>query len=232
MSPRLRLLLIEDSLDLAANIGEFLESRGHVLDYAADGLTGLHLAAVNSYDALVLDLGLPGLDGLALCKRLRDDAGSQVPILMLTARDTERDVLAGFGAGTDDYLTKPFSLLELLARLTALVRRSRRDAEVPVLQVADLTLDVKTLVARRAGSRLGLTPTGLKILQCLLEASPGLLSRSDLERIVWGKDPPDSDAALRAHIHALRQAIDRDHAVRLLHTVHGIGYRLAEEDAL
>jgi CheY-like chemotaxis protein len=109
----LRLLLIEDNQDLAANAGEFLESRGHVVDYAADGLTGLHLAAVNSYDALVLDLGLPGLDGLALCKRLRDDARSSVPILMLTARDTERDVLACFAAGTDDYLTKPFSLQEL-----------------------------------------------------------------------------------------------------------------------
>ncbi len=228
----MHLLLIEDSQDLAANVGEFLESRGHALDYAADGLTGLHLAAVNSYDALILDLGLPGLDGLALCKRLRNDAGSSIPILILTARDTERDVLAGFGAGTDDYLTKPFSLLELLARLTALVRRSSGDSDVPVLQVADLMLDTKTLVARRAGRRLSLTPTGLKILRCLLDASPRLLGRTDLERIVWGKDPPDSDAALRAHIHALRQAIDRDHGVKLLHTVHGIGYRLAEDDAL
>ena len=118
------------------SVGEFLESRGHALDYAADGLTGLHLAAVNSYDALILDLGLPGLDGLALCKRLRNDAGSSIPILILTARDTERDVLAGFGAGTDDYLTKPFSLLELLARLTALVRRfeGRAIPDVPVLR--------------------------------------------------------------------------------------------------
>ncbi len=156
----------------------------------------------------------------------------RVPILILTARDTERDVLAGFGAGTDDYLTKPFSLLELLARLTALVRRSSGDSDVALLQVADLTLDTKTLVARRAGRRLSLTPTGLKILRCLLDASPRLLGRTDLERVVWGKDPPDSDAALRAHIHALRQAIDRDHAVKLLHTVHGIGYRLAEDDAL
>jgi DNA-binding response OmpR family regulator len=228
----MRLLLIEDNPDLAANIGEFLESRGHVMDYAADGLTGLHLAAVNRYDALMLDLGLPGLDGLTLCKRLRADAGSRVPILMLTARDAERDVLAGFAAGTDDFLTKPFSLLEMLARLTALVRRSSGDSELPVLQVADLTLDTRTFVARRAGRRLGLTPTGLKLLRGLLEASPGLLSRSDLERTVWGKDPPDSDAALRAHIHALRQAVDRDHPVKLLHTVHGIGYRLAEDDAL
>lgn len=232
MLGHLRLLLIEDNQDLAANMGEFLESRGHAVDYAADGLTGLHLAAVGSYDALVLDLGLPGLDGLALCKRLRADAGSPVPILMLTARDAERDVLAGFAAGTDDYLTKPFSLPELLARLTALVRRASGDAGAPLLRVADLTLDTQTLVARRAGQRLGLTPTGLKLLQRLLAASPRVLSRHDLESIVWGEDPPDSEAALRAHIHALRQAIDRDHPVKLLHNVHGIGYRLAEDDAL
>ncbi len=232
MSGPLRLLLIEDNQDLAANMGEFLESSGHVVDYAADGLTGLHLAAVNSYDALVLDLGLPGLDGLALCKRLRQDAGSPVPILMLTARDAERDVLAGFAAGTDDYLTQPFSLLELLARLTALVRRASGDSVAPVLRVADLTLDTQTLVARRSGRRVGLTPTGLKVLQSLMVASPRVLSRQELEGIVWGKDPPDSEAALRAHIHALRQAVDRDHAVKLLHTVHGIGYRLVEDDAL
>lgn len=232
MSRPLRLLLIEDNQDLAANAGEFLESRGHVVDYAADGLTGLHLAAVNSYDALVLDLGLPGLDGLALCKRLRDDARSSVPILMLTARDTERDVLAGFAAGTDDYLTKPFSLQELLARLTALVRRATGDTTAPVLRVADLALDTRTLVARRGSRRLVLTPTGLKLLQGLLTASPRVLSRRDLEDIVWGNDPPESEAALRAHIHALRQAVDRDGEVKLLHTVHGMGYRIVDDDAL
>lgn len=232
MSRPLRLLLIEDNQDLAANAGEFLESRGHVVDYAADGLTGLHLAAVNSYDAVVLDLGLPGLDGLALCKRLRDDAHSSVPILMLTARDTERDVLAGFAAGTDDYLTKPFSLQELLARLMALVRRATGDTTAPVLRVADLALDTRTLVARRGGRRLALTPTGLKLLQSLLMASPRVLSRRDLEDIVWGKEPPDSEAALRAHIHALRQAIDRDDEIKLLHTVHGMGYRIVDDDAL
>jgi DNA-binding response OmpR family regulator len=232
MSNSLQLLLVEDNHDLAANIGEFLESRGHVVDYAADGLTGLHLAAVNRYDALVLDLGLPGLDGLALCKRLRVDARSAVPILMLTARDAERDVLAGFEAGTDDYLAKPFSLPELLARLTALVRRASGGHAEPILQVADLTLDTRTLVARRAGRRLELTPTGLKLLQALMAASPRVLSRHDVERIVWGNDPPESDTALRAHVHALRQAVDRDHAVKLLHTVHGIGHRLVEDDAL
>lgn len=232
MSKPLHLLLIEDNHDLAANIGEFLESRGHVVDFAADGLTGLHLAAVNRYDALVLDIGLPGLDGLAICKRLREDARSPVPILMLTARDAERDILAGFEVGTDDYLAKPFSLPELLARVTALARRASGVHAEPVLQVADLTLDTRTLVVRRAGRRLELTPASLRLLQGLMAASPRVLSRQDVERIVWGDDPPESEAALRAHVHALRHAVDRDYAVKLLKTVHGIGYRLVEDDAL
>ncbi len=227
----LRLLLIEDNHDLAANIGEFLESRQHLVDYASDGLTGLHLAATNSYDAAILDLGLPGLDGVTLCKRLRGDAGSSLPILMLTARDTERDKLLGFDVGADDYLTKPFSLPELHARLTALARRSRGSA-TQLLQVADLTLDRHTLVCRRAGQRLDLTPSGFKLLERLMAVSPKVVSRRDIEMTLWGDDPPDSDAALRAHIHALRQALDRDHAVKLLHTVHGMGYRIGADDGL
>lgn len=232
MGKPLHLLLIEDNQDLACNIGEFLESRGHFVDYAADGLSGLHFAAVNRYDALVLDLGLPGLDGIALCRRLREDARSSVPILMLTARDTERDKLAGFDVGTDDYLTKPFSLPELLARLRALVRRASGNGAMQILQVADLTLETDTLLARRAGRRLQLTPTGIKLLQGLMTASPRVLTRRDVERIIWNDDPPDSDAALRGHIHALRQALDRDHSVKLLHTLHGVGYRLAEDHGL
>ena len=166
----MHILLVEDNRDLAANVGEFLESRGHVVDYAADGLTGLHLAATNRYDALVLDLGLPGIDGLALCKRLREDARSNVPVLMLTAKDTERDKLTGFEVGTDDYLVKPFSLAELHARLKALARRAESRAEV--LQVADLSFDVRTLIVRRGGQRVELTPAGLKLLEKLMRHSP------------------------------------------------------------
>jgi len=226
----MHILLVEDNRDLAANVGEFLESRGHAVDYAADGLTGLHLAATHRYDALVLDLGLPGIDGLALCKRLREDARSNVPVLMLTAKDTERDKLTGFEVGTDDYLVKPFSLAELHARLKALARRA--GSSVEVLQVADLSFDVRTLIVRRGGQRVDLTPAGLKLLEKLMRASPGVLSRQDAERAIWGEDPPDSDAALRGHIHALRQALDQGFEPRLLHTVHGVGYRLAPDDAL
>lgn len=226
----MHILLVEDNRDLAANVGEFLELRGHVVDYAADGLTGLHLAATNRYDALVLDLGLPGIDGLTLCKRLREDARSNVPVLMLTAKDTERDKLTGFDVGTDDYLVKPFSLAELHARLKALDRRA--GGSVEVLRVADLSFDVRTLVVRRGGRRVDLTPAGLKLLERLMRVSPGVLRRQDAERTIWGEDPPESDAALRGHIHALRQALDQRLEPTLLHTVHGVGYRLAPDDAL
>lgn len=232
MDRALHLLLIEDNDDLSANIGEFLESRGAVVDYAADGISGLHLATVNRHDAIVLDLGLPGMDGVTLCRRIRGDAHNPVPILMLTARDTERDKLIGFDVGADDYLTKPFSSPELLARLQALVRRASGTTITRVLRVADLSLHLDTLVARRGTRRLELTPIALRLLQHLMAASPRVIGRSEVERILWGSDPPDSDAALRGHVHALRHAVDRDEAVRLVHTVHGVGYRLAADDAL
>jgi DNA-binding response OmpR family regulator len=225
----MHVLLVEDNVDLAANVGEFLESRGYVVDYAADGVTGLHLAVTHRYDAVVLDLGLPGIDGLALCKRLREDARSDVPVLMLTAKDTERDKLTGFDLGADDYLVKPFSLAELHARLKALGRRAGRREEV--LQIADLSFDVRTLIVRRGGRRVDLTPAGFKLLEKLMRASPGVLSRRDAERALWGEDPPESDAALRGHIHALRQTLDQGLEPKLLHTVHGVGYRLAPDDA-
>ncbi|MBI2383798.1 MAG: response regulator transcription factor [Gammaproteobacteria bacterium] len=226
----MHVLLIEDDQDLAANIGEFLESRGHVVDYAADGLTGLHLCTTQAYDVLILDVSLPGLDGIALCRRLREDARSSVPVLMLTARDTERDKLRGFDAGADDYLTKPFSLAELNARVAALARRAAGAPEL--LQVADLSLDLRTLVVRRGGRRLELTPTGLRLLEKLMRASAGVVGRREVERAIWGDHPPESDAALRGHIHALRNVIDRGFDTPLLHTVHGMGYRLAADDAL
>lgn len=224
----MRILVIEDNHDLAANIGEFLEERGCVVDYAADGVTGLHLATVGSHDAVVLDLNLAGMDGLTLCRRLRRDGQSDVPVLMLTARDTDRDVVAGFDAGADDYLCKPFSLQVLEARLRALQRRARGAGDR--LSVADLTLDLSTLQARRGSRRLSITPIGLRMLEALMRASPAVVRRAQLEAAVWGDDPPDSDAALRVHIRALRSEIDRDGELPLLHTVHSIGYRLARDE--
>ena len=224
------ILIVEDNDDLAANIGEYCEERGDIVDFAADGLTGLHLAAVNRYDVLVLDLSLPGLDGLSLCERLRLDAGNNVPILMLTARDTLNDRLTGFEIGADDYVTKPFSLPELHMRLKALVRRAAGASEQ--LTVADLVFDTRSLIVRRAGRRLELTPTGMRMLELLMRASPAVVRTATVERVVWGDDPPDSEAALRGHIHQLRGIIDKPFPEKLLKTVHGIGYRLADDDKL
>lgn len=226
----MKVLLIEDNADLSANIGEYLHEKGHIVDYAQDGLTGLHLATVNQYEIIVLDLNLPGIDGLTLCHRLRHDARSQVPILMLTARDTLKNKLEGFEVGTDDYVTKPFSLDELMMRMQALVRRAAGNAQS--LQVADLTLDLKTLVCRRQGVRLDLTPTGMRLLELLMRASPGVVSRAMVEQTLWGDNPPDSEAALRAHIYNLRSVIDGTFDRKLLNTVHGIGFRLAADDEL
>jgi len=226
---RMHLLLIEDNQDLALMVCEHLEARGHVMDAAADGVTGLHLAVVNDYDAIILDVGLPGMDGVTLCQRLRRDAHKRTPVLMLTARDTLQDKLGGFEAGADDYLVKPFAPQELEARLQALVRRGA--AGGTVLQVGDLSVNTDTLQVRRGDTPIELAPMSLKLLILLMRASPRVLSRQEVERALWGDGPPDSDA-LRAHIHLLRTAIDRKFPVKLLHTLHGMGYRVAVGDAL
>ncbi|MES1923945.1 response regulator transcription factor [Salinisphaera sp. T31B1] len=225
----MRILVIEDNEDLAANIIEFLSAKGHVMDNATDGVTGLHLAVVNDYDAIVLDLMLPGIDGLDVCARLRGEADKQTPILMLTARDTIDDKLAGFSSGADDYLIKPFSLLELDARLDALGSRGPRRSQ-HVLKVSDLALNLDTWQAERAGTRISLTPTALRLLDVLMRASPRLVRRAELEAAIWGDHPPDSEA-LRTHIHALRSAIDKPFDAALLQTVPTMGYRLIDPNA-
>ena len=220
----MHVLLIEDSLDLSATVGEFLESRGHSVDYARDGDSGLGLACADAHDVIVLDIGLPGLDGWSLCRRLRATSQRDIPVLMLTARDTEADKLTGFEAGSDDYLTKPFSLLELLARLNALVRRVTGTRGV--LEVADLTLDTRTCVIRRGDRLIHLGPIGMRVLELLMRASPQVVPRRQLERNAWGDDTPESECALRAHILAIRNAVDGPGDMKLLHNVHGVGYRL------
>ena len=224
------ILLIEDNHDIAAMVGEHLEQSGHEVDYAADGITGLHLAVTEDADLIILDLMLPGMDGLQVCRKLREEAAKSTPILMLTARDTIEDKVAGLDAGADDYLVKPFEMAELDARLRALLRRASGSVAAEVLRVGDLKLDTGTLEATRSGQQLTLTPIGLRLLTALLKASPRVLSRRDLERAVWGDIAPDSDA-LRSHLYNLRKAIDKPFDRPLLHTVPGLGYRLASRDA-
>ncbi|ROR34879.1 response regulator transcription factor [Inmirania thermothiophila] len=225
----MRVLVIEDEADVAATVCDFLEARGHAADWAGDGLTGLHRAVTGAYDAIVLDLMLPGIDGLELCRRLRAEARRATPLLMLTARDTLADKLAGFEAGADDYLVKPFEPEELEARLQALLRRGRHGGRR--LAVADLELDLDTREVRRGGRVLRVTPTGFAILEILARNSHRVVGREELEHALWGEEPPESDA-LRSHIHQLRAVVDRPFAVPLIRTVHGVGYRLSAPDAL
>ncbi len=226
--PSLSVLLIEDNRDIAESVIDYLEPRGFSVDYAADGIGGLHLAVTQAYDVLVLDVMLPGADGLVVCRKLREEARRDMPILMLTARDTLEDKIAGLDAGADDYLVKPFEIRELEARLRTLVRRHRGEIARQTYRVGDLELDVATQQVTRSGRALELTPIGFRLLTALMRASPRIVSRSDLEREVWGEVPPDSDA-LRSHLYNLRKAIDRPFDRPLLHTVSARGYRVADD---
>ncbi len=229
-SEAISVLIVEDNRDLAANIADFLEARGYLVDVAMDGVTGLHLAVTQPHDVIVLDLMLPGIDGLTLCRRLRQDAQSAVPVLMLTARATLDDKAAGFSEGADDYLVKPFELRELDLRLRALTRRARAGETLRQLKVADLVFDLDTLTVQRAGQPVTLPALSLKILELLMKRSPSVVRRRDIEQAVWGDSPPDSDA-LRVHMHTLRSSIDPPSLPPLLHTLRGVGYQLKAPDA-
>lgn len=222
----MRILVIEDNRDILANIMDYLSAREYIVDCAEDGLTGLHLATTQHYDLIVLDIMLPGIDGLKLCKLLRQDAQRDIPIIMLTARDTLEDRLAGLHTGADDYLIKPFALSELTARIEAVVRRCS-GGQRRRMQTHDLFYDLDTLEVSRAGQALKINPIGHKLLSILMRKSPAVVRREVLEEAIWGEDFPDSDS-LRSHIHQLRQALDKPFDKPLLHTIHGVGYRLAE----
>ena len=221
------ILLIEDNRNISEMVGEYLERKGFGVDYASDGADGLRLAVENSYDVIVLDLMLPRIDGLEVCRRLRQEAKKSTPVLMLTARDTLDDKVRGLEAGGDDYLVKPFAIQELEARVRALIRRDRRQVSAEVLKVGDLVLDTATLRLTRGGRDLQLSPIGLKLLTILMRESPRVVSRRDIEREIWGDALPDSDT-LRSHLYTLRKVIDKPFEKQLLHTIHSAGYRLAE----
>ncbi|MES2182835.1 MAG: response regulator transcription factor [Pseudomonadota bacterium] len=223
----MQLLIVEDNKDILTNLADYLGLKGYVVDYAEDGLTGLHLAATQHYDLIILDVMLPGMNGYTLCEHLRKNAKSTTPVIMLTARDALDDRLAGFKAGADDYLLKPFAMSELAARVEAVL--SRTNSRLRQLQVADLIYDLETLEVHRAGVLLKLNPIGLKLLAFLMERSSSVVKRELIERALWGEDVPDSDS-LRSHVHQLRQIIDKPFSKPLLHTVHGIGYRLVDSD--
>lgn len=224
----LRILVVEDNHVLRANIAALLEAHGHLVDFAADGHAGLRMALESPPDVLVLDLGLPGLDGLDVCATLRERADRHVPVLMLTARDTLDDKLLGFRTGADDYLVKPFAGDELVARCLALSRRHRAGTR-HVIKIGTLRIDRRDGSVERQGQRIELAHSPYRILVALAEHAPQVLTRSDLIHRLWGEEAPPSDP-LRSHLYALRQALDRPFERPMLITVHGVGFRL-EADA-
>jgi len=220
----LYVLLVEDQVNIARNISDYMEAKGHVFDFAEQGKQGLDLALENHYDLIILDLNLPVMDGLEVCQQLRDKSSRHIPILMLTARDSIEDKVSGFTVGADDYLTKPFSLQELEVRCMALSRRHLLQTN-DTLTIGPLSLDRKRKQVKRDGQLLDLHTMGFRILTVLAEAYPQVVSRSALSQKLWGDEPTESDA-MRSHIYQLRCVLDKPFDFPLVKTVHGVGFTL------
>ena len=218
----LNLLLVEDDIDLATAIIDYLELEDMQCDHAGNGVVGLHLIEKNDYQVIILDLNLPQMSGLTVCKTMRHE-GIDTPVLMLTAMDSLQDKLAGFSQGADDYLIKPFAMEELIVRVQALSRR--RSGQVTLLKVAGISLDLDKKCAVLNEHILKLSPTALKILEILLRESPKPVSREKIIQQVWGDDKPESDS-LKVHIFNLRKQLDLAGNKNLLHTVSGYGFSI------
>ena len=217
-------LLVEDDLDLATSLIEYLELEGVTCDHAANGVHGLQLAREYKYDVIMLDLMLPKLDGLSLCASLRRD-GLDVPVLMITARDTLDSKIEGFEAGSDDYLVKPFALKELLLRVQALAKR--RSSQPRRYVVSDLEVDTEQHQATRAGIKLALSPKEWALLEYMAKMSPNIALRDEIQRAVWGESLPDSNS-LKVHMHKLRQKVDKPFSHPLIKTIPGVGFVMKE----
>ncbi len=222
----MKLLIVEDNRALVANLFAYFEARGHILDAAPDGATGLRLASDNHYDAIVLDWTLPRMDGVQVLQELRRSVRKDVPVLMLTAKGEIADKIEALRIGADDYLVKPFDLAELEARLLAQIRRASGRVTDARLQICDLVMDLSTAEVTRDARPIALQPATRRLLEVLMRAAPALVPRERLEEVLWGDDPPDRDL-LRSQMHVLRRAIDAPFASKLLHTVPRVGYRLA-----
>lgn len=220
----MRILLVEDNTDLAASIADYLEMKGHVCDLADNGKSGLQATLNNTYDMYVFDIAMPKMDGLSLCQLLREQYHDDTPVLFLTARDTLADKQAGFSAGADDYLVKPFDLSELLMRLQAIYNRYLGVKKT--LQLEDLCIDLKTESVSRANDIISLSPNTYKLLVVLMQRSPEVVLRQELEYLVWGDDLPDSDS-LRSHIYKLRNKIDKPYGQALIKTAKGRGFSIS-----
>lgn len=218
----LNVLLVEDNLDLAETVIDYLALESISCDFSSNGMAGLQRIEQNQYDVILLDLNLPNLDGLRLCEQIRA-SGNDTPVLMMTARDRLDDKVTGFMTGADDYMVKPFELRELVARIKALSKR--RSGQARVLRYGDLEMNLNTHTVTRAGQGIKLTPISWNLLETLLRAAPEIVSRQKLISETWGDDPPDSDS-LKVHLFHLRKAIDGPFSNALLHTIVGYGFAI------
>lgn len=226
--PGERILVIEDEARIAQFIERGLIYEGYRVNVARDGKTGLSIARDNPPDMVILDWMLPGLDGLEVCKRLR--AASEVPILMLTAKDDIKDRVTGLDAGADDYLVKPFSVDELMARIRALFRRSEPNSRPEVLRFSDLTLDTGTHRAYRNERAIDLTAKEYELLELFMRNPRQVLTRDVIFDRVWGYDFGGESNIIEVYVRYLRQKTESEEEARLIHTVRGVGYVLREEE--
>ena len=221
----MRLLLIEDDSRIARFITRGLEAERYATDVAPDGEQGIEMAQAGIYDLILLDLVLPGIDGIQVCRQLRAQQ-IRVPILILTAKDSVEDTVTGLEAGADDYLTKPFAFEELVARIHALLRRPAAVRPERTLEVADLTLDGRAHEAKRAGQLLDLTPKEFSLLEYLMSHPGRVLSRTLIEEHVWGYHHDPLTNVVDVYIRRLRQKVDQPFPHPLIHTIRGVGYTL------
>jgi len=226
----MRVLVVEDERKISAYVKRGLEEQGYAVDAVYTGQEALDWAEVTPYDLIVLDILLPEVDGLSVCRELRR-RGLRTPVLMLTARDTVDDRVDGLDAGADDYLVKPFALKELLARLRAMARRTSDAPKSTVLQVADLELNTLTHRARRGGKIIELTAKEYAVLECLLREPERILTRTQIAEHVWNYDVYNQSNVVDVYIRNLRRKIDDDFELKLIHTVRGAGYRLTTESS-
>lgn len=216
------ILLVEDNAEIAASIVNYLESKGHSVDYAATAKTAKNLLSSNVYNLIILDVMLPGKSGLQLCKEIRSTLSTAIPIIMLTARDTLEDIVEGFDSGTDDYLTKPFAMQELYVRVVALSRRNLINREYKI-SLGPLVVDRRTHSVFREGVQITCTRMQFDILELLAEAYPKVVTRTEIMKNLWGDVITESDA-LRSHMYQLRRLLDKPFSYPILKTVHGIGF--------
>ncbi len=223
----MRILVIEDEKKVASFIKKGLEEEHYAVDTAYDGETGFYMADVNEYDLIVLDLMIPKIDGLEVLKRIRSDKNN-VPILVLTAKDTVEDIVKGLDSGCDDYLTKPFNFTVFLARIRALLRREKIEKE-PLLKIADLTLSPVTHKVTRRGKEIELTSKEYALLEYFMRNPDKVLTRTMISEHVWDYHFDSLTNVIDVYVNYLRRKIDKDFELRLIHTIRGVGYILSAD---